>query len=91
MVETTAAGGMDEATLDTFPKLLLRNAERFADRPAFRLKDLGIWQTWTWAETAEEVRSARQLVLADPLRFRARFWSDSDQSYAGKTKTEEPE
>ncbi|MCH9674969.1 MAG: AMP-binding protein, partial [Gammaproteobacteria bacterium] len=45
---------------DTFPKLLLRNAERFANRPAYRIKDLGIWQAWTWSETAEEVR---QLAL----------------------------
>ncbi|MDA9503388.1 long-chain fatty acid--CoA ligase [Bradyrhizobium sp. CCBAU 11386] len=42
---------------DTFPKLLLRNAERFGTRPAFRHKDLGIWQTWTWAQVAEIVRS----------------------------------
>ena len=41
---------------DTFPKLLLRNAKKFADRPAMREKDLGIWQTWTWAEVLEEVR-----------------------------------
>lgn len=41
---------------DTFPKLLLRNAVRFAERPAIREKDLGIWQTWTWADVAREVR-----------------------------------
>ena len=41
--------------LDTFPKLLLRNAEVFAARPAVRHKDLGIWQTWTWAEVREEI------------------------------------
>ena len=29
---------------DTFPKLLLRNAAVFGDRPAMREKDLGIWQ-----------------------------------------------
>jgi len=45
------------AACDTSPKLLLRNAERFANRPAFREKDLGIWQTWSWAETAEETRA----------------------------------
>ena len=44
------------AALDTFPKLLLRNAEVFADRPAMREKDLGIWQTWTWAEICREVK-----------------------------------
>jgi long-chain acyl-CoA synthetase len=42
---------------DTFPKLLLRNAVSFANRPAVRHKDLGIWQTWTWAQVKEEVRS----------------------------------
>ena len=44
-------------TGDTLPKMLLRNAEKFGDRPAMREKDLGIWQVWTWAEVAEEVRS----------------------------------
>ena len=42
---------------DTFPKYLLRNAERFGDRPAMRHKDLGIWQTWSWAEMLGEVRA----------------------------------
>ncbi len=40
---------------DTFPKYLLLNAERFADRPAIREKDLGIWQSWTWKEMKEEI------------------------------------
>ncbi|RMD63142.1 MAG: long-chain fatty acid--CoA ligase [Alphaproteobacteria bacterium] len=43
--------------LDTFPKLLLRNAAERGTRPAIREKDLGIWQTWTWAEVAAEVRA----------------------------------
>jgi long-chain acyl-CoA synthetase len=43
--------------LDTVPKLLLRNAEQYADRPAIRHKDFGIWQTWTWAQLADEVRA----------------------------------
>ena len=33
------------------------NASRFADRPAFRHKDRGIWQTWTWKEAFEEIRA----------------------------------
>ena len=28
-----------------------------ADRPATREKDLGIWQTWTWSQVADEVRA----------------------------------
>jgi long-chain acyl-CoA synthetase len=45
------------ADADTFPKLLVRNARRFGDRPAMRHKDLGIWQTWTWAQVLDEVRA----------------------------------
>jgi long-chain acyl-CoA synthetase len=42
---------------NTFPKLLIRNAGLFADRPAYRHKDLGVWQTWTWRQVLEEVRA----------------------------------
>jgi long-chain acyl-CoA synthetase len=49
---TAREGG---AAVDTFPKLLIRNAEIFATRPAIRHKDLGIWQTWTWAQVRDEV------------------------------------
>src|SRR5215471_7824291 len=42
---------------DTFPKLLIRNAEIMRGRPAMRHKDLGIWQTWTWDAVLEEVRT----------------------------------
>jgi long-chain acyl-CoA synthetase len=37
--------------------LLLRNAARHGNRPAMRHKDFGIWQTWTWAQLRDEVRS----------------------------------
>ena len=47
---------MQNASTDTFPRLLLRQAETRPDRPAIREKDLGIWQTWTWAQVADEVR-----------------------------------
>ncbi len=42
---------------DTFPKLLLRNAKIFAERSAMREKDLGIWQSWTWAQVLDEVEA----------------------------------
>jgi long-chain acyl-CoA synthetase len=45
------------APADTFPKLLIRNARNFGHRPAMRHKDLGIWQTWTWAQVLEQVRA----------------------------------
>src|SRR6266850_5454393 len=43
--------------LDSFPKLLMHHAKVRAEQPAIREKDLGIWQTWTWREFAEEVRA----------------------------------
>src|SRR4030067_91106 len=43
---------------DTFPKLLLRNAERLGDRKvAMREKEFGIWQEFTWKEYHEHVKS----------------------------------
>jgi long-chain acyl-CoA synthetase len=45
------------AAEDTFPKLLIHNARVFANRPAYRHKDLGVWQTWTWSQVLEEVRA----------------------------------
>jgi long-chain acyl-CoA synthetase len=44
-------------SLDTFPRLLRRNAAEFGRQPAFRHKDLGIWQTWSWAEVLGIVRA----------------------------------
>src|ERR1700745_3094616 len=50
--------------LDTLPKLLLHNAAALGSRPAMRHKDLGIWQTWTWAQVLDEIR-AFSLGLAE--------------------------
>jgi long-chain acyl-CoA synthetase len=44
-----------EASLDTFPRLLMHHARVRGGRPAMREKDLGIWQTWTWSQVAAEV------------------------------------
>ena len=41
----------------TFPRLLIEHAKLRGERPATREKDLGIWQTWTWSQVAEEVRA----------------------------------
>ncbi|AKO95317.1 Long-chain acyl-CoA synthetase (AMP-forming) [Marinovum algicola DG 898] len=43
--------------LRSIPALLKRNATQFAGKPAYREKDLGIWQSWTWAETALEIEA----------------------------------
>ncbi len=49
------AASQDDALLDTFPRLLRHHAKVRGDRPAMREKDLGIWQSWTWAQVADEV------------------------------------
>lgn len=49
--QTSSAEGVD-----TFPKLLLRNAARKRNRVALREKEFGIWQTVTWQQFADHVR-----------------------------------
>jgi long-chain acyl-CoA synthetase len=49
--------------LTSIPALLQRNAQRFADKPAYRQKEFGIWQTWTWKDVQREVDNlARGLI-----------------------------
>jgi len=42
---------------DTIPRLLAYNARHYADRPAYREKEYGIWQSWTWAEAEDEINA----------------------------------
>jgi long-chain acyl-CoA synthetase len=53
---------------DTFPRLLLHHAATRPDQPAIREKDLGIWQTWTWSQVAEEVRALACGLAAQGFR-----------------------
>ncbi len=43
--------------LCSVPALLQRNAETFGDRPAYREKEYGIWQSWTWKEASKEIEA----------------------------------
>lgn len=52
-----ASTNADASTLDTFPKLLIEHARVRGDRPSIREKEFGIWQAWTWAEVAEEIKA----------------------------------
>jgi len=47
----------ERAEADTFPKLLIGNAATRGRRISMRHKDLGIWQSWTWAEVLDGVRT----------------------------------
>ena len=50
--------------MDTFPKLLVRNAERFGDRTALREKKLGIWKPLSWREYLAAVREISLGMIA---------------------------
>jgi long-chain acyl-CoA synthetase len=54
--------------LDTFPRLLLDHAAHRGGRPAMREKDLGIWQTYSWRQVADQVRALASGLAA--LGFR---------------------
>ncbi|MEO0502352.1 MAG: AMP-binding protein [Pseudomonadota bacterium] len=41
----------------SLPALLRRNAQVYADAPAYREKEFGIWQSWTWSETRDEIEA----------------------------------
>lgn len=43
--------------LDSIPALLARNVARNGGLPAYREKEFGIWQSWTWAQANEEIRA----------------------------------
>lgn len=53
---TTATADIGTEARDTFPKLLAERARTGADRPAYREKEYGIWQTYTWGHVAAQVR-----------------------------------
>ena len=46
----------ESAAAVTFPALLMHHAQVRGQRPAIREKDLGIWQTLSWRQVADEVR-----------------------------------
>ena len=50
--------------LTSIPALMARNAQKFASRAAFREKEFGIWQSWTWAEAHAETRALAMGFLA---------------------------
>lgn len=45
------------AGLQSMPALLERNAREFGGKPAYREKEFGIWQCWTWAEAEKEIEA----------------------------------
>src|SRR3972149_1683229 len=63
-----AAAPVPGTALDTFPKRLVDNAERFGDRVAFREKEFGIWHEITWRQYLDHVRASALGLYALGLR-----------------------
>ena len=80
--------------LDSFPKLVERNAREFPSRAAYREKEFGIWQSWTWAEARDGIEAiargliAMGLARGDHVAIVGRnrpyfYWSMLAVQYAG--------
>jgi long-chain acyl-CoA synthetase len=48
---------MDATNMVSLPALLRRNAANFGGSTAFREKEFGIWQTWSWSKALNEAES----------------------------------
>lgn len=53
MADASAA----EQSAHSIPALLARNVARLGNAPAYREKEFGIWQSWTWAQANAEIRA----------------------------------
>jgi len=63
-VNSTPSTGTASGGLTSIPALLARNARAHGTRSAYREKEFGIWQSWTWAQVADEVRALALGFLA---------------------------
>ena len=71
---------MKQERYNTTAKLLRRNAKRWPDKTAFREKDYGIWQTYTWKDSFEIMKHAGLglIELGVKRNDRVSFISDNE-------------
>ncbi|TFL18995.1 AMP-binding protein [Jannaschia formosa] len=55
---------MTKTDLRTIPDFLDRNATVFAKAPAYREKEFGIWQEWTWSDAKAEIEEMALGLIA---------------------------
>jgi len=55
----TSTGALCDVPADrgTFPRVVQRNASVHGERPAYREKAFGIWQSWSWVQAHEQIRA----------------------------------
>ena len=52
-----------KGNLDTIPKLVAQHINTKPDQPAYREKEFGIWQSWSWAEAGKEIENLSHGLL----------------------------
>jgi long-chain acyl-CoA synthetase len=60
---------MTETALRTIPAFLDRNAAEFGDAPAYREKEFGIWQEWTWSRAKAEIEEMALGLIAQGIEI----------------------
>jgi len=60
--------GNTSSDLATMPQLLARNVARYGDKAAYREKEFGIWQSWTWADASDEIHQIARGFVALGLK-----------------------
>ena len=58
----------DKAGLDTVPKLIAHQVRSRPKQTAYREKEFGIWQSWTWHEAGEEMRALAMGMMGRGLK-----------------------
>jgi long-chain acyl-CoA synthetase len=48
-------GAEENGVIPSIPGLLARNAMQMGDQAGYREKEFGIWQSWSWAQSKEQV------------------------------------
>ena len=51
------SSAISDRSLVSVPHLLVRNVAQYGNRPAYREKEFGIWQSWTWIAAAAEIEA----------------------------------
>lgn len=74
---------MSVGEADTLPKLIKRNYETWGDRVAFRDKEFGIWQEYTWKECYEHFKRLALGMMALGLKpgDHVSFIGDNEPQY----------
>ena len=58
----------NKLSLDTVPKLIAHHARTKPAQTAYREKEFGIWQSWTWDEAVEEMRALAMGMMEKGLK-----------------------